>query len=168
SQVRLANSSGQSSNNNTAAQLLLSALGTALNQQNDQNQGYQNQQDQDSRATITTPVAITDQFQIKLTMLSGGERGGQLNFGPYADKRAESSYQLTYEPAAARGLVLSRLSNGSTQTLASSGGSVDLEDGQAHVIEWTRGPAGKMAVTVDGKAVLQATDVWKHKPFNGF
>ena len=168
SQVRLPNSSGQSSNNNTAADFLLSALGTALNQQNDQNQNNQNQQGQDSRATILTSVAITDQFQIKLTMLSGGERGGQFNFGPYAGKRAESSYQLTYEPAAARGLVLSRLTNGSTQTLASSSGSVDLENGQSHVIEWTRGPGGKMTVTVDGKAVLQATDVWTHKPFTGF
>ena len=33
-------------------------------------------------------------------------------------------------------------------------------------MDW--GPGGKMTVTVDGKAVLQATDVWTHKPFTGF
>jgi hypothetical protein len=166
SQVRLPNASGQSSNK--AADFLLSALGAALNQQNDQNQSNQDQQGQNPRATILTPVAITDQFQIKLTMISGGERIGQFNFGPYAGKRADSSYQITYEPGAARGLVLSRLTNGGIQTLASSSGSVDLEDGKSHVFEWNRGPGGKMTVTVDGKLALQATDVGAHKPFTGF
>ena len=165
SQVRLA---GQSSNNK-ATDFLLSALGAALNQQNDQNQSNQNQQGQTPRATILTPVAITDQFQIKLTMISGGERIGQFNFGPYAGKRADSSYQITYEPGAARGLVLSRLTDGGIQTLASSSGTVDLEDGKSHAFEWNRGPGGKMTVTVDGKLVLQATDVvGAHKPFTGF
>ena len=167
SQVRLPNASGQSSNNK-AADLLLSALGAALNQQNDQNQSNQNQQGQNPRATILTPVAITDQFSIKLVMISGGERIGQFNFGPYAGKRAENSYQITYDPAATRGLALSRIVDRNVQTLASSSGSVDLEDGKSHVIEWNRGPGGKMTVTLDGKPALQATDVGAHKPFTGF
>jgi hypothetical protein len=164
SQVRLA---GQSSNNK-ATDFLLSALGAALNQQNDQNQSNQNQQGQTPRATILTPVAITDQFSIKLVMISGGERIGEFNFGPYAGKRSDSSYQITYDPTATRGLVLSRIVDRNVQTLASSSGSVDLEDGKSHVIEWNRGPGGKMTVTLDGKTTLQATDVGAHKPFTGF
>jgi hypothetical protein len=167
SQVRLPNASGQSSNK--ASDVLLSALGAVLNQQNDQNQqSNQSQQGQNPRATILTPVAITDQFSIKLVMISGGERVGQFNFGPFAGKRTDSSYQITYEPGAARGLVLSRITDRSVQTLASSSGSVDLEDGKNHVVEWNRGPGGKMTVNLDGKLVLQATDVGGHKPFTGF
>ena len=167
SRVRLPNASGQTSN--TAADLLLSVLGAVVNQQNDQNQqSNQNQQGQNPRATILTPVAITDQFSIKLVMLSGGERVGQFNFGPFAGRRADSSYQITYAPGAAHGLVLSRISDRSFQTLASSSGSVDLEDGKSHVIEWNRGPGGKMTVNLDGKLALQATDVAGHKPFTGF
>jgi hypothetical protein len=167
SQVRLPNASGETSNK--PADLLLGALVAVLNQQNDQNQqSNQNQQENNPRATILTPVAITDQFSIKLVMLSGGERIGQFNFGPYAGKRADSSYQVTYAPGATRGLVLSRITDRNVQILASSSGSVDLEDGKSHVIEWNRGPGGKMTVNVDGKLVLQATDVGAHKPFTGF
>ncbi|HEY2110761.1 MAG TPA: hypothetical protein VGH25_03425, partial [Dongiaceae bacterium] len=127
-----------------------------------------NQQMQPPRATILTPVAITDQFSIKLVMISGGERIGQFNFGPYAGRRVDNSYQLTYAPGAARGLYLSRISNRQAQVLATSVGSVDLEDGKSHVIEWNRGPDGKMTVALDGKLSVQATDVGTHKPFTGF
>jgi hypothetical protein len=168
SQVRLPNASSDQ-NSNRPADVLLSVLGAVVNQQNDQNQqSNQNQQGQNPRATILTPVAITDQFSIKLVMISGGERVGQFNFGPFAGKRSDSSYQVTYAPGAARGLVLSRISDRSVQTLASSSGSVDLEDGKSHVIEWNRGPGGKMTVNLDGKLALQATDVAGHKPFTGF
>ncbi len=166
SQVQLPNANGQ--NSNKAADVLLSVLGAVVNQQNDQNQSNQNQQGQTPRATILTPVAITDQFSIKLVMISGGERVGQFNFEPFAGKRTDSSYQITYAPGAARGLVLSRITDRSVQTLASSSGSVDLEDGKSHVIEWNRGPGGKMTVNLDGKLVLQATDTTAHKPFKGF
>jgi hypothetical protein len=167
SQVRLPNASSSQSSNK-AADLLIGALGAMLNQNDQNQQSNQNQQVQAPRATILTPVAITDQFSIKLLMMSGGERIGQFNFGPYAGKRADNSYQLTYEPGAARGLYLSRISNRNAQVLGTSVGSVDLEDGKAHVIEWNRGPDGKMTVTLDGKLAVQATDVGTHKPFTGF
>jgi hypothetical protein len=166
SQVRLPNASGETSNK--ATDLLLGALVTVLNQNDQNQQSNQTQQGQNPRATILTPVAITDQFSIKLAMISGGERIGQFNFGPYAGRRADNSYQITYSPGAATGLVLSRITDRNVQTLASSGGSVDLEDGKSHVIEWNRGPDGKMTVTLDGKLALQATDAGAHKPFTGF
>ena len=156
-----------SNSSNKAADSLLGDLGATLNQQNDQ-QDNQNQQMQPPRATILTPVAISDQFSIKLVMISGGELIGQFNFGPYAGKRADNSYQLTYAPGAARGLYLSRISDRQAQVLATSVGSVDMEDGKSHVIEWNRGPDGKMTVALDGKLTVQATDVGSHKPFAGF
>ena len=146
SQVCRPNAFGNSSNN--AADSLLGDLGATLNQQNDQ-QGNQSQQMQPSRATILTPVAISDQFSIKLVMISGGERIGQFNFGPYAGRRADSSYQITYEPGAARGLVLSRLTDGGIQTLASSSGAVDLEDGKSHAFERPSGPLKRCRLLQD-------------------
>ena len=75
--VRLPNASGQTSN--TAADLLLTVLGAVVNQQNNRSSRATKSAEPGSagasaRAATLTPVAITDQFSIKLVMLSGGEQ----------------------------------------------------------------------------------------------
>ena len=35
-----------------------------------------------------------------------------------------------------------------------------MEDGKSHVIEWNRGPGGKMAVTLDGKPTSHRRPMW--------
>jgi hypothetical protein len=49
-----------------------------------------------------------------------------------------------------------------------SRGPINLEDNQAHFLEWKRGPGGKMTVALDGRPVIEATDAQFRKPFNGF
>ena len=160
---------GQGSNSGNSADQLANALNALMGQQNGQgqNQGQQNQQNREGPATIVAPVAISDQFFVRLVMTSkGGE--GEFNFGPYAGRHAESSYQLTYAPGAANGLTLSRVSDRGGQVLGMSRGPIRLEDNQSHLLEWKRGPGGKMIVTLDGRTVIEASDVQMRKPFTGF
>jgi hypothetical protein len=168
SRVRSRGPSTQGSNSGNTSDLLAGALGALLNQQGGQTQqNTQGQQNQQGPATIVVPVAISDQFFIRLEMTSR-ESGGQFNFGPYAGQRAERSYQLAYAPGAANGLILSRVSDRGSQVLGMSRGPINLEDNQAHFLEWKRGPGGKMTVALDGRPVIEATDAQFRKPFNGF
>jgi hypothetical protein len=52
--------------------------------------------------------------------------------------------------------------------IANSNGPVHLEDGALHVIDWKRDRDGKMTVALDGKLVMEATDLSLRKGFDGF
>jgi hypothetical protein len=160
SRVRNHGPSSQASNPVNAADLVAGTLGAFLNQQNGLNQPNQ-------PASILVPVGISDQFFIRLEM-SSREGGGQFSFGPYAGRRAERSYQLAYLPGSTNGLILSRVSDRGSQVLGMSRGPISLEDNHSHFIEWRRGPAGRMAVVLDGRPVIEAADVGIHRPFSGF
>jgi hypothetical protein len=160
---------GQGSNSGNSADQLANALNALMGQQNGQgqNQGQQNQQNRDGPATIVVPVAISDQFFVRLVMTSrGGD--GEFNFGPYAGRHAENSYQLTYAPGDANGLTLTRVSDRGSQVLGMSRGPIRLEDNQSHLLEWKRGPGGKMIVMLDGRTVIEANDMQIRRPFTGF
>jgi hypothetical protein len=160
---------GQQSNSGNSADQLANALNALMGQQNGQGQGQgqQNQQNRDGPATIVVPVAISDQFFVRLVMTSrGGD--GEFNFGPYAGRHAENSYQLTYAPGDANGLTLSRVSDRGSRVLGMSRGPIRLEDNQSHLLEWKRGPGGKMIVMLDGRTVIEASDMQIRKPFTGF
>ncbi len=166
------------SNSGNAADVVANVLGVLLNQQNGQGQNQsgqyqsgqyqpdQNQQGPNGSASIVAPVAISDQFYIRLELVS--RHGRQFNFGPYAGRRAQDSYQVSYMAGAANGLVLSRVSERGSQLLGQSRGPINLDDNQAHVIEWKRGPGGKMIVVLDGDPVIEATDPGLRRPFSGF
>ncbi len=164
-----AQNNGQGSNSGNSADQLANALNALMGQQNGQGQyqGQQTQQNRDGPATIVAPVGISDQFFVRLAMTSRGGNG-QFNFGPYAGRHAENSYQLTYAPGAPNGLVLSRVSDRGSQVLGMSRGPIRLEDNQSHLLEWKRGPGGKMTVAVDGRTVIEATDMEIRRPFTGF
>ena len=144
---------------------IVGILGGLLQQQ----QGGQTQQEtQDQYAAISTPVAISNSFAIHLEIASR-QPGGRFDFGPYLGTRGDSGYYLTYAPAMANSLMLSSVTGyaGSKQ-LATSNGSIRLEDGASHVIDWKRDRAGKMTVALDGTVVIEATDLTIRKPFDGF
>lgn len=160
---------GQGSGSGSTADQLANALNALMGQNNGQgqNQGQQSQQSRDGPATIVAPVGISDQFFVRLAMTSKGGNG-QFNFGPYAGRHAENSYQLSYAPGAPNGLVLSRVSDRGSQVLGMSRGPIRLEDNQSHILEWKRGPGGKMIVVLDGRTVIEATDMEIRRPFTGF
>jgi hypothetical protein len=147
------------------SEILLSVLGKLLSQQNGQT-ATQQTEPQNQAATILLPATIPDQFSLKLALVSMGG-SGQFNFGPISGHRGDNSYQLSYVPGAANGFVLSRIVNRQRTVLASTG-AVKLEGGKSHIVQWNRGPGGKMTVILDGKTVISVTDAGSRKAFTGF
>lgn len=123
-------------------------------------------------ATAFAPVAITNAFAVRLEMTSRPVEGltqGRFEFGPYQGENAAAGYRLAYVPGGSPGLELVGLSaRGTTATIEVHDQALALEDGQAHVFEWTRDSAGRMAVKLDGASVMSVTDRRFNEPFDGF
>ena len=126
-----------------------------------------NQAARDAYAMISTPVAIPNPFAIRLEIASR-DQAGRFDFGPYLGQYGDTSYRITYMPSAASGLVLSRVTSQGTQLLGSSNGRIGLEDDRSHVIDWKRDRSGKMTVALDGKQVIEVTDMRIRDSFDGF
>ncbi len=121
----------------------------------------------DTYAQIYTAIPISNAFAIRLDLRSF-EGAGRLALGPYQGADQAAGYSLAYNPGATPSLELLRASPRGTALLDSYRKPLVLEDGKGHVIEWTRDPDGLMAVSVDGKMLLEVTDRGFRDPFDGF
>ncbi len=145
-------------------------------------QGQQNQQEQQpaaapaapSYAAAIAPVRITNAFSLRLELtarLVPGVAEPRFEFGPYQGANASAGYRLAYTPGARAGsasLELLRLSSrGGVATVELTDKPLKLEDGQSHVIEWSRDRGGHMVVKVDGAQVMEVTDRSFRDPFDG-
>lgn len=154
----------------TGQDLVAGVLGAIIRQHAGQAAPDQAQPQQPAPATSATillPIAITNAFAIRLEFASR-DAGGQLDFGPYRSQHGDASYNIRYSPAAESGLILTRVTRQGAKMLGSSTGRVGLEDGRPHVIDWRRDAAGKMAVSLDGKLMIEATDAEIRNALDGF
>jgi hypothetical protein len=126
----------------------------------------QGQTTQQQYASIYSPAAISNAFRMKVDLLSA-ERFGRLDFGPYQGQSGNYAYRVTYFPNAAVGLQLQRVTPQGVATLASYNKPLLLEDGKSHMIEFLRMPGGAMTVSVDGTALINATDNAIKDPMSG-
>lgn len=115
---------------------------------------------------IYTAVPITNAFAINLE-LSSYEKRGRFAFGPYQGNQQAAGYSLAYNPGKQPSLELQRISSRGTALIDSVPGELNLEDGNRHVIGWTRDNNGRMVVTVDGTKLLDVTDRGFRDPFDG-
>jgi len=124
-------------------------------------------------AAAIAPVMISNAFALRLEMTSRQVETPRprFEFGPYQGANAAAGYRLAYVPGAASGtpsLELVGLSaRGTVSTLEIHTKPVNLEDGEAHVFEWTRDTAGRMVVKVDGVVVMDIIDRSFRDPFDG-
>ena len=124
-------------------------------------------------AAVIAPVAITNAFALRLEMTSRqvDASSPRFEFGPYQGANATAGYRLAYVPGAKAGvpsLELVRLSpHGTVSTIELYDKPLKLEDGKAHVIEWTRDRRGRMVVKIDGSQVMDVTDRRLRDPFDG-
>jgi hypothetical protein len=125
-------------------------------------------------AAAIAPVAITNAFAIRIEMTARqtGDPEPRFEFGPFQGEGATAGYRLAYTPGAPKGsasLELIGLSTRGTVSLIELyDRPLDLEDGKAHVIEWTRSRRGRMVVRVDGAEVIDVVDRRFRDDFNGF
>ncbi len=127
-----------------------------------------------SYAAAIAPVRITNAFSLRLEMTARpvpGVAEPRFEFGPYQGASASAGYRLAYTPGARAGapsLELLRLSSrGGVATLELTDKPLKLEDGNSHVIEWSRDRGGRMVVKVDGAEVMEVTDRGYRDPFDG-
>ena len=119
-------------------------------------------------AAVIAPVAISNAFAISLEMTSrpvAGMSGGRFEVGPYQGAGASDGYRLVYTPGA--GLELLGVSTRGIRTLEIHNQPLDLQDGEAHRLEWTRGANGRMKVSVDGAVVMDFVDRAFQDGFDG-
>ncbi len=125
-------------------------------------------------AAVIAPVKVTNAFALRVELTSRivpGSAEPRFEFGPYQGANAAAGYRLAYRPGATGrtpSLELLRLSaRGGTATIELYDQPLKLEDGKAHVIEWTRNRRGHMVVRVDGTEVMNVTDRGFRDPFDG-
>ncbi|MDZ7854071.1 MAG: hypothetical protein U5L98_15870 [Halomonas sp.] len=93
---------------------------------------------------------------------------GSLEMGVFQGNRPGGGYRLVYHPNSNPGMSLMRLTSNSSEVIASSNDSLNLEDGSFHTLAWTRNQNGDMRISVDGRRVIQARDTSFREPFQGF
>ncbi len=125
-------------------------------------------------AAAIAPVKITNAFALRVELTSRVVQGvakPRLEFGPYQGAYASAGYRLAYTPGATGrtpSLELLRLSSrGGISTVVFYDKPVTLEDGNAHVIEWTRNRRGRMVVQIDGAEIMNVIDRSFRDPFDG-
>jgi len=123
-------------------------------------------------AAAIAPVMITNAFALRLEMTSRPVEGTvapRFEMGPYQGKEASVGYRLVYTPGTTPSLELISVSaRGTVSTIELYGKPLELEDGQVHVIEWTRAVDGLMVIRVDGNEVMNVADRRFRDPFEGF
>ncbi|WP_372613111.1 peptidoglycan-binding protein [Halomonas sp.] len=118
-------------------------------------------------ARIFVASPIRNAFKMELDLASR-QREGSLEVGVFQGNRPGGGYRLVYHPDSRPGLSLMRLTSNSSEVIASSDDSLNLEDGSFHTLAWTRNQNGGMRISVDGQRVIQARDTSFREPFQGF
>ncbi len=119
------------------------------------------------RAAIRAPLAIPNAFAARLELRTL-DPGAELEIG--VSQRSGHGYRLALRSAPTGGqaaIELRRMSPRGYAVIGSSFAPPALADGAAHTLEWTRNPAGEMAVLLDGETVVEARDRSLRDPFTG-
>jgi hypothetical protein len=112
---------------------------------------------QNQFASIYTPVKIPNAFALKVTMTSKDKQGA-LNLGAYQGASGSTLYRMVYQPGAAPGIAIQKVTSSGATTLGSYNSVVNLEDGNAHTLVFSRDAQGSMKVTLDDQSVATAKD----------
>jgi hypothetical protein len=117
---------------------------------------------------IQTALTVTNAFAVEIDF-SSWKAEGRLEIGPYQGipKGAERAqgYVMAYTPGG--GLELLRVSSRGSSIIDRRTGLTALEDKKTHRLLWTRNADGLMAVSIDGREVLKASDQAFRGPFDG-
>ncbi|WP_181870015.1 SEL1-like repeat protein [Halomonas sp. DQ26W] len=118
-------------------------------------------------ARIFVAAPIRNAFEMELDLASRKQEGS-LEMGVFQGNRPGSGYRLVYRPDSRPGLNLTRVTSDGSDVIASSNGSINLEDGNFHTLTWSRAENGEMRISIDGRRVIQARDKSFREGFQGF
>ena len=164
-------SSSGGSRKTDAKDVAIGVLATILSNQLGGGQAQSEQQQQQpapqasANAVIFLPLRITNAFSLA-GEISQRRNGGTLELLIYQGSNRSAGYGLYF--AEAGNLSLIRRSGQSASVVADTRSVPRLNDGEAHVLEWTRAADGSMTVRIDGQSVIEVIDRGFRDPFDGF
>ncbi|OGQ81611.1 MAG: hypothetical protein A3F90_02290 [Deltaproteobacteria bacterium RIFCSPLOWO2_12_FULL_60_19] len=128
------------------------------------------QPSQPSAAEIRAALGITNSFALSLQIAFRGpsEGEGRFEFGPYQGRERGAGYRLGYNPGKRPVFELLRVSPGRSAVVEVSQGTLELEDGRPHSLEWRRAADGEMVVLLDGREIIRTLDRASGDDFDGF
>jgi hypothetical protein len=111
-------------------------------------------------AEISIPVVIGNAFAISVRLISRdrNQDGARLEFGPFRGSDRYWGYRLAYNPGQRPSFEILRLFPGRSTIVQKLDAAIDLEDGNAHSLEWQRDREGHMQVFLDGREILRTID----------
>ncbi|SCA56310.1 conserved exported hypothetical protein [Candidatus Terasakiella magnetica] len=161
------NSSSSQQQKISKEELIIGVLGAVLGgkvqQQPQQQQAVTPKETPASVISLSKPINNAFRFEINL---SSWQNSGHLEFGPYQGTNQKTGYRLVYQSGSSPALQLVRHYS-SSSTVVGSYKSVKLEDQKNHKLVWTRSKAGRMAVSLDDKLLMDMTDQGFRDDFSG-
>jgi hypothetical protein len=112
---------------------------------------------QNQFASIYTPVKIPNAFSLAVALTSKDKQGA-LNLGVYQGSSGSTLYRMVYQPGAAPGIAIQKVTAAGAVTLGSHNSIVNLEDNNPHSLLFSRDAQGNMKVVLDNKEVATAKD----------
>ena len=163
------NSSG--SRKTDTKDVALGVLATILSQQ--LGGGQKSSQQQQPQPTAQTPAIAAIHLPTRITnafSLAGEikqrRNGGTLELLIYQGANRTAGYGLYVSEAGKLSLI--RRAGQSASVVAESKSVLNLGDGAAHLLEWTRTRDGAMTVRIDGQSLITVVDRGYRDPFDGF
>ena len=117
-------------------------------------------------AEIYVAQPIKNAFSLKME-LSSWKEGGHLELGAYQGSNRATGYRLIYRSSQNPALQLVR-NYTSSSSVVDSIANLKLEDQKTHLLEWTRSTSGMMQISLDGKLLMQKSDMGFKDNFSGF
>ncbi len=159
-------SSGDSGKRDIGKELLGAILNQALGGKQGGSQGSRSTSSSTERASIYTPLTISNAFALKVDFTSWRNQGS-FEITTYQGGDRRIGYRLYYRTGKNPSIELARSTAYGSTTLKTYAQTLNLEDKRTHSIQWTRNRFGEMAISVDGKKLLSATDNTLNRPFDG-
>ena len=102
-------------------------------------------------------MKIPNAFTLRVALTSKDKQGA-LNLGVYQGASGSTLYRMVYQPGAAPGIAIQKVTSSGAVTLGSYNNIVSLEDGNPHSLQFSRDAQGNMKVLLDDQQVATAKD----------
>lgn len=136
---------------------LASLLNAVLGQVLDKKAGNRQASGSPAYSELYLEKPVSDAFRVRLR-LSSGSAAGALEFALYQGSQRTQGYRLLLAPQNEQTLRLIRNAYGDSTIMAASRTRLPIDDGQFHILEWTRARDGSMAVSMDKQQYLIVPD----------
>jgi hypothetical protein len=118
-----------------------------------------------NNAVVIAPIRVNPAFAISVLILANDNNKGRFEFGVL--RRANAfGYRIVINTETLPAVQLIRSDNSGDSVIATSTPPINVADGQAHVLQFTRTQNGIIKLAIDGADFLTATDLRLRSDFD--